>query len=369
MKSDWEGMGMTGALGFLGRGGRGAAVKRRWGIRAFALASPIYLLVATNVHAVENGIYGAPTGGTDIRQAYLPDAPGFYGGVVGADFTSPDFRNQNGGLSAKNPAHLNAGVAGAGIMVVYPWKPFDFTIASTFQASLQYEDEQLNLPPVAGGLKRGYATGLGDSFSDVIYASKYLGLFGATPGSNNQLKYGLTVAGGLAVEVPVGSYNVRNGTPDFVNIGHNTFIWIPNIAATYLTGPNLSLGGDGTEISARLFYDMNEKNSVTNYQSGDVIDLDFAVTERYGAFQVGLAGDYVSQLTDDTQNGKLVYEYQPLNQGPGNRFGKIDLGPVLAYDFLDHSTLKFKALFPVEHTANFNNQAFVLSYSRKLVGF
>ncbi len=94
---------------------------------------------------VENGIYGAPTGGTDIRQAYLPDAPGIYGGAVSAFFNSPDFRGQFGDKSTTlNPAHLNAEVLGAGLLIVYPWKPLGFTLASSFQASAQYEGETLS---------------------------------------------------------------------------------------------------------------------------------------------------------------------------------------------------------------------------------
>ncbi len=199
---------------------------------------------------------------------------------------------------------------------------------------------------------------MGDSFADVIYASKYLGLFGAERG-DKPWKYGLTVAAGLALELPVGTYEKR----DFVNIGHDTFITIPNVAATYLTGPNLSLGGDGTEISGRFFFDTNKQNPETGYHSGNLIDLDWAVTERYGSWQVGIAGDYVQQLTSDrTANGDQVAP-------GGDLFAKIDLGPVIAYDFEDHSTLKFKTLLPIEHENNFDNRAFVLSYTRKLVSF
>ncbi len=333
----------------------GDAVKHRLSLGLAAMVSSFYLMPASASYAVENGIYGAPTGGTDIRQAYLPDAPGIYGAAVNAAFNSPDFRDQNGDRSPLNPAHLNAEVLGAGILIVYPWKPLGFTLGSSFQASVQYEGETLS----PGGIhKHGATWGIGDSYTDIIYASKYLGLFGAVPGSK-PLKYGLSVAGGLALEAPIGTYSKS----EFVNIGHDTFITIPNVAATYLTGPNLSLGGDGTEISGRFFFDTNKQNPATDYHSGNLIDLDWAVSERYGPWQIGIAGDYVQQLTPDRLgNGTQV-------SPEGDLFGKIDLGPVIAYDFEDHSTLKFKALLPIEHEDNFDNRAFVLSYSRKLASF
>jgi hypothetical protein len=331
------------------------APKRRRKFAAAAALGAFCLIPASEGYAVENGIYGAPTGGTDIRQAYLPDAPGIYGGAVNAFFNSPDFRGQFGDKSTTlNPAHLNAEVLGAGILIVYPWKPLGFTLGSSFQASAQYEGETLS----PGVHKHGAEWGMGDSFADVIYASKYLGLFGAERG-DKPWKYGLTVAAGLALELPVGTYEKS----DFVNIGHDTFITIPNIAATYLTGPNLSFGGDGTEISGRLFFDTNKQNPETGYHSGNLIDLDWAVTERYGSWQIGVAGDYVQQLTSDrSASGAQVAP-------GGDLFAKIDLGPVIAYDFEDHSTLKFKALLPIEHENNFDNRAFVLSYTRKLVSF
>lgn len=325
---------------------------RRIRFKSVIAVSACLLGLPTASYAVEGGIYGAPLGGTDIRQALLPP-PGIYGAAVSGTFSSPYFTNQFGGYSSNNPAYLNSEVVAGTIQVVYPWKPFDFTIASSFQVEYEYEAQSLT----PGGIhKSGTEFGFGDSYADVFYASHYLGLFGATPG-DKQLKYGLTGAFGLAVEVPLGAYNVNN----FVNTGHNTLITIPNVALTYITGPNLSLG-DATEISARFFFDTNKMNPADGYLSGNLIDLDYSFTQHLGSFQVGLAGDYAKQISADHSKTGVV-------QPAGDEFEKVDLGPVVAYDFPDHSVFKFKALFPVVHENNYDNKSFVLVYARQFWGF
>ena len=313
-------------------------------------------VVFTNsaARAVEGGVYGAPLGGTDLRQAYLPPEPGLYGGIAGVSSRSPNFRDQYGNISTtSNPAFLYATIAGAGLLYEYPFKPLGFSLASSFQ--LNYIGERQALT-VGGKFLNGFATGLQDSFADYIFASKYIGLFGAKPGDNAKLKYGLTVAVALSGEIPIGRYNVNN----FVNPGKNTLITIPNVALTYLTGPNLSFG-DGTEISTRFFFDTNARDPASGYQGGNLIDLDYAISQRFGQFQAGVAGDYAQQL-----NGDHNSTFGLVTPG-GNIYEKIDLGPVIAWDNPDlKTTFKLKALFPVYHQNNYNSTSIVISAARKL---
>ena len=322
---------------------------------ALCLAATAMMTMApSTANAVEGGVYGAPLGGTDLRQAYLPPEPGLYGGIAGVSSRSPYYRDQNGNLSATaNPAFLYATIAGAGLLYEYPFKPFGISLASTFQ--LNYIGERQAL--TAGGkFLNGYAAGLQDSFADFLFASKYLGLFGAVPGDNPKLRYGLTGAIALSAELPIGKYNVNN----FVNPGKNTYITIPNIALTYLTGPNLSFG-DGTEISTRFFFDTNARNSISGYQGGNLIDLDYSISQRFGQFQAGVAGDYAQQL-----NGDHNTTYALVAPG-GNIYSKIDLGPVIVWDNPQlATTFKVKALFPVFHTNNYNATTIVISAARKL---
>ncbi len=303
-------------------------------------------------HAVEGGLYGAPLGGTDVRQAYLPTSPGLYGAIAGVGILAPTSRDQFGAV-AKGNNYTYTQVAGAGLLYVYPINPFGFTIASSFQLNYMSTYQALT---VNGTRKSGHASGFQDSYSDLFYASHYLGLFGAQAGSNPKYRYGLTAAVGLAAELPIGAYSVTN----FVNPARNTFITIPNVALTYLTGPNLSVF-DATEVSARFFFDTSKRNPASGYQAGNLIDLDFSLTQRSGNFQVGAAGVFAQQLNGDHNTTDA------LVSPAGNKYSKIDLGPVLVYDSPElATTFKAKALFPIHHENNYNTTTLVLSASRKL---
>jgi hypothetical protein len=329
--------------------------RKRYTLAATALMiGSGFALSTRQAFAVEGGVYGAPLGGTDIRQAYLPPVPGLYGGVAGVTSNSPDYRDQNGNVGSANPAFLHAQILGLGFLYEYNWKPAGFSLASSFQFNYIFEHQALT---VGNTFLHGNARGLQDSFSDLLFASKYLGLYGATPGDNPKLKYGLTAAIALSAEIPIGNYNVSN----FVNPGKNTFITIPNIALTYLTKPAFVHFGDGTEISTRFFFDTNRRNSISGYQGGNLIDLDYAITERVGHFQGGVAGDYAQQL-----NGDHNTSYGLVAPG-GDIYAKVDIGPVLAYDDpVTQGTFKVKALFPVYHQNNYDATTVVISFARKL---
>lgn len=339
------------------RSGTMPAAARNKGRWASGTALAFGLMIAANpANAVEGGVYGAPLGGTDARQAYLPEKTGVYGGLVGVASLSDWYTNQYGSYSTtSNPGQLNAGIAGAGLLYVYPWKPLDFTVASSIQFQYIWENQALT---VNGKYLHGFANGFQDSYSDLFYASRYLGLFGANPGAdpNPKYKYGLTWAFGLAAELPIGAYNVNN----FVNPGKNTYITIANTALTYLTGPNLSFF-DGTELSARFFFDTNKRNPASGYQGGNLIDLDYAITERYKNLQFGLAGDYAQQIQGDRNT---LYQVVAPN---GDKYEKIDLGPVFLWDMDNGTTFKFKATFPVYHENNYNSHQLIFVLSRKLL--
>ena len=134
---------------------------------------------------------------------------------------------------------------------------------------------------------------------------------------------------------PIGTFN----THQFTTGGHNDYFLIPNVAATYLTRPNVL--GDGLEFSARLFLDHALENPQTHYRSGDVLDLDYAVSERVGRLQYGAAGFAASQLGRDVQLGQTVAPH-------GRYLVSIKLGPVVAYDLPGlGATVKAKLTLPI----------------------
>ena len=148
--------------------------------------------------------------------------------------------------------------------------------------------------------------GMNDIYTDVLMWSRHLGeVEGGRP-------RGLTMKLGYSMVLPTGKYN----TSDLYTTGRNTLYYIPNGAFTYLTGPNFL--GDGTEFSMSYFLDIARKNSATGYRNGMVLDVDMAVSEVVGRWQLGVAGYYARQIADDRLNGQRV----PAIASPARRSGR-----------------------------------------------
>lgn len=282
------------------------------------------MLSAGSSVAAEGVDFGGPVGGSDIGSAYLPEASGFYGGVVagyaqGSKFYGDDAR-ENKDIDISN----KSGVTAVGLLYVYPFKLFGGTLGST--AQLSYASGKIDL----NGTSERYK-GTGDIYSDLLIWSKYLGDADVKSGA---LPTGLTVSAAYSMLFGVGTYDKDK----IVSTGRNVTYMIPNAAVSYLTGPNWL--GDGTEFSARVFLDIATENKATNYKNGPVADIDFAVSERMGKWQVGVAGYYAKQLSDDERDGDKI--------PGGNRFGSAGIGPVVSYTIPKwKSNVKFKLLAPV----------------------
>jgi hypothetical protein len=100
---------------------------------------------------------------------------------------------------------------------------------------------------------------------------------------------GLTILAGFGVVFPAGTYNASDPTQQALSIGNSTWDFAPTFGHTYTTPPILA---EGTEISVRFFWNNYLENPTTHYSAGDLLDLEFALTERIGRFQVGAAGFY-----------------------------------------------------------------------------
>jgi hypothetical protein len=301
----------------------------------------IWVSIGAQVHAAEGPVYGGPVGGTDMRNAYLPPKSGFYGSVVGGGFWSTHIYNDKAQSSA--PEHGDSGLAAFGLMYVYPFHLFGGTLASFLQVPVQAGYLTVNH-------RHEYFRGFGDFYADIIAWSKYLGVpYGERGNAPPGLPYGLTVKLAYSMLFPTGKYN----TTQLTTVGHNDFIYIPNFAITYLTGPNFM--GDGLEFSAHVFFDIVGRNSRTNYSAGPIYDIDGAITERVGRWQAGVQGFYAREWDGDLQNGLQVAPN-------GRRLVAAGVGPIVSYDIPEwRSSVKFKISFPV-YTRNTIgvNRAFVI---------
>ncbi|WP_321893410.1 SphA family protein [Paraburkholderia tropica] len=298
-------------------------------------------IFSQNTLASEGFVYGGPIGGTDIGGAYLPP-PGLYGIFLGGS-TYDTTLNGNDGKAIENAQFgIHDFFGAAALLYVYP-----FTIADGRIASSAYQDYGYYHLTSFG--KSGYTHGFGDLYSDIISWSRHVGSTSA-----DGLPRGLTVKLAYSMIFPTGQYTKGQFSG---SAGHNVYYFIPNMALTYLTGPNFL--GNGTEFSLQVFFDMATKNSATGYSSGNVIDFDAAITERLNSrWQIGVAGNYATQITDDRQDGVTLPN--------GNRFGFATVGPVVQYLIPQwKSQVKLKVSLPV-WGRNYNLfNAVVLSFAKK----
>lgn len=299
--------------------------------RAHLLCLVASLLVAGGqAAAVEGPAAAGPIGGTDVRVA-LPPPPGLYVGaaLVGArttKFVGPDNRQ----LPSLEDARLSKVVGGPFALYVPDVTVFGGAIGIAGQLPLVHQCGRLFT-----GTSRECRSGVGDPYFEVDWG-RY---FGTPRASKHAGAYpiaeGLSVLVGLGVVVPIGDYRSRDPLQQALSAGTRIWDIAPSVAFTYTTAPILA---EGTEFSAKLFWNNYFANRKTDYRTGDLLNLDFAVTEHIGPLQIGFAGFYARQIEDDTVKGFAV----PPN---GRRGELLQLGGVAVYDFPAYaSSLKVKAL-------------------------
>ncbi len=296
-----------------------------------ACATTISLLAPAR--AIEGSTTAGPIGGNDIRSALLPP-PGLYGGIVGLIVPVHEIHDGNGNPAPGLDAVDLIGRIGGPFLFFVP----DITVLGGsfgLLGSFSYGQE---CGRVVSYLPSRCSTGFGDPYFEVEW-SRAFGQWrpsrypGALP-----IMEGLAVKLGLGAVLPIGKYDRMLQATNGVSIGNNTFDLAPSIAFTYTTPPLLA---EGTEFSAKLYWNNYSTNPETQYKAGSLIDLNFAVSEHIGRFQVGAAGFYAVQVQDDTKFGVRV-------PPDGRRVELLELGGVLNYDMPEFgATLRVKALTAV----------------------
>ncbi|WLH97865.1 transporter [Pseudomonas hefeiensis] len=283
--------------------------------RFISLIVVLFLFVAriTVSQASEGVAYGGPLGGTDMGSAYLPPQPGFYGGVIYARLSGSKLNDKSGKEIRGSNVKYSGDLAGVGLLYVYPFQLGGGAIASGLIQPLTLSG---NLKVF--GQEQSYS-GMGDLYADLFSWSKHIGGAGIGP-AGAPLPYGLTVKASASIIFPTGEYNEHNA----ISPGANKYFFLPNVAFTYLTSPNML--GEGFEMSTTLWYQSALRNRATDIQSGDVVNVDFSLTQRSGLWQYGLAGQYAKQIEDDTFHGESL-------EPDGNRMQLASVGPIVSRMF------------------------------------
>lgn len=311
----------------------------------------IFLLCITlagRAHAVEAPTVAGPIGGTDARSAMLPP-PGLYGGVALYHGETLDFNDSHGKeIPALSDAKLKKWL-GAPYLIYVP----KTTVLGGAIGVWGY----VPIVNVCGHLFAGTAdecdTGVGDGYAELNWSRSFARPRPSAYANAFPILEGLTTLLGVGIVLPFGEYTAADPLHQAVSPGNNVWDFAPTVGFTYTTQPILA---EGTEISARVYWNRYLENSETNYLMGDIINIDFAVTEHIGPLQVGVTGFYATQVADDEIDGRQA----PPDGRQAEAFG---IGGVAIYDLpQDATSLKLKAITTAPH-AEYTVETWAVTFS------
>lgn len=255
------------------------------------------LLFSTACMATENGDTTWPLGVQTVVPAILPP-PGStmlysYTAYYGAD----SYKNNRGDSTIPGFKLENFIQA---IRVVHTW---DVKLDSGITLS----------SGVIGSANKVNVEAFGGSDTDSGFRQLYITplYLGYSPVPNLHL---LT---GFSAFVPLGSYDGDH----LANSASANASYTQEFDLTWFPSPNW-------EISVAPTFTINAKNDDTDYRSGNVVNVDYLLGYRlpnHPKIQLGLAGYYTQQVTDDSSDHSDIEN--------GNRLRKIAIGPQVFYSF------------------------------------
>jgi hypothetical protein len=131
---------------------------------------------------------------------------------------------------------------------------------------------------------------------------------------------GFVVKTGLGIFAPDGTVTGVNGTG---NIGSPYWTFEPELIVSYLK--------DGWNLSAALYEELNTKNSISQYTTGDILHADFTVTKTIDKWTFGPVAYYYGQVTNDSCGVGCLYRTGTL--GNPQKFNIWAVGGLVGYNF------------------------------------
>ena len=274
------------------------------------------ILVFLSSHVASAAEFGAGPwikGGTDIFAGVVPSQPGFYSRTdvyhYEADVSAVVFNGRiEVGVEQEMTATLPA------MTYVTPWKLFGGTYAVGVVPSIMVADVNvgIGLPPITGPL--------GNTFGPITLergdTNLALGDTGLIPIMLGWDAGNFHWSGALFVLAPTGDYS----TSQLANTSLNRWALMPRLAATYFDPKS------GWQVNGVAVYAVSYENDATNYNSGDILNLEGSILKNFGRLGVGAVGYGMIQTTADN--------------GVGARFGANEAqiyaaGPIVTYSFGD----------------------------------
>jgi hypothetical protein len=107
-----------------------------------------------------------------------------------------------------------------------------------------------------------------------------------------KLGNGFFAKAGFGAYVPDGTVSGPSGLG---SVGAPWWTFQPNLVVSYLNG--------GWNLTANMFEEINTRNTMTGYTSGDVLHAEFTAVKTIGKWTIGPVAYYVGQVTDDKSSG------------------------------------------------------------------
>jgi hypothetical protein len=267
--------------------------------------SSLLLLTGENVNATEFGGGAYQNGAEDFMSGAVPP-PGYYFLNYFLYYSADEFKDGDGDeLIPDFELNATANI----FRFLYVTKQQIFGGYWGVHAFVPLVNLEVTLPPLG---EQGRA-GLGDIIVDPFILSWHF--------KNWHL------VTGIDIYMPTGRYDEE----DYANIGRNYWTFEPVVAFTYLSE-------GGFEASSKFMYDLNTKNSDTDYLSGQEFHFDYTLGYKISNWRVGLGGYYYKQITNDEIDGDKVGD-------DGFKGQAFALGPQIQYQY---KNMFFTAKYQIE---------------------
>jgi len=256
----------------------------------------VLAMIFCSIHsalAAEGGGSAYLGGNEDFMAGALP-GPGFYPIVYAFHYTADELMDGNGD---KVPVDFDLDVTGTAFRFIYVSDMTLFGASVAWHTIIPVVNSDVEIVPAGVDAS---TTGLGD----IVVSPMILGW---------HLSKNFHLIGAMDVWLPVGEYDVD----DAASIGRNYWTVAPIIAPTYISNT-------GFEISAKLQYLINFKNSDTDYTTGHEFICDYTVGQHLGNWMFGLNGMLYLQATDDELSGN------DISDSKGKAFS---IGPAIQYNY------------------------------------
>lgn len=243
--------------------------------------------------AVETGFSIYPKGMSDFMSGVVPPAPGIYLSTIYYHFSgSTDAAVRNGVAEFGLGVNLNSGFLRGTYVTDSEYLGGRYAMAGAIAVAGSSLDANLVAPDATASFQAGNS-----GFADSIFTPILVGW------QNGKWFWNTS----FSLYVPTGGY-----TPGQFNIGRNVVGFMPAAALTWFDPAS------GWDISGALTFVAMTRNDATDYQSGDLLHLDWAIGNHITPnWEIGLAANLVQQLSDDSGSGAKLGPFKAQSFGLG----------------------------------------------------